>query len=84
MVEKRMVGTDDEGRYIEDKWEGNSNPRLKLLETLGYITREDVLEEVPRVNRLKFWFEYYRNDPDRLPVLYKYQVVRNIPSYFLV
>jgi len=81
-AEKREVISDpDEGRFVGDEWEGNSTPRLKLLETLGYIEKVEIIEDVPVPNRLLFWLAYYRQQNP--PVVYQYSIIRDIPSVFL-
>jgi len=78
----RLITYWDEGIFADDSWECNQNPRLKLLETLGYIEKEEVMEPVPVVNQLHFWCDYYSRSSVVPPTLYKYTVISDIPYQF--
>jgi hypothetical protein len=78
----RVVDHDD-FEDVDDVWVGNQDSRLRLLEVLGYITREEVFEVLePDDAAVRFYYEV-RFGFRLAPALYEYRVVRRIPPAFM-
>jgi hypothetical protein len=86
MVPRRETVASDEMLYRipETEFEANSSPRLKLLETLGYVEKEEVMVEIPRHNRLEFWMDHYKQSYQSRPVVYRYSILKEIPRVFFL
>jgi hypothetical protein len=87
-VEKREVMVDVSLQYERagDEFRGNSTKRLKLLEMLGYVEKEEVFEDITDVDRLAFLEDLLLDDSsyDNCdPVVYHYTIVREIPYHFM-
>lgn len=69
----------------DDQFEANSSKRLKLLEMLGYLVKEEVYEEVSDLRRLilleSVLFDERSGDFD--PVVYQYTIIRDVPFFFM-
>jgi hypothetical protein len=68
-------------REIGDEHYCNSSPSLKLLETLGYVEREDVQIHLSGNEAVRALFS--KLSAIRLPpIMYKFSVVNKIPDHF--
>lgn len=66
-------------------FEGNSTKRLKLLETLGYLTKEELVVTLSDKDRKEVLANALDDDLPNVyrPIVYKYELIRDIPIHFM-
>jgi hypothetical protein len=79
-----MVDESLNWRYEGDVFEGNSTRRLKLLEMLGYVRKDEVMRELKSDDEvLAYWFWKFDDGRSFVPSVYSYTNIRDIPDKFL-
>jgi hypothetical protein len=68
-----------------EEFEGNSTKRLKMLEMLGYVTKEQVWVATSDIHQVLLLESLLFDDnlADHDPVVYKYTVLKTIPFFFM-
>jgi len=85
-VSRREVLVDVSLQYESagEVFQNNSSKRLKMLEMLGYVTKEEVKVEISDYERMKALEAVLDDVPFGYdPVVYQYTVVRDIPFFFM-
>jgi hypothetical protein len=70
-------------QFVGDSIVGNMSPKIKLLERLGYIDSEPIVDEITDYRDIA---EYWRKllDPKTFyPVVYTFVVLADIPAAFI-
>nr|WOK58268.1 MAG: hypothetical protein [Armillaria mellea ambi-like virus 4] len=78
LLERRPVYRDE--LYVGLEFESNSSKKLKMLESFGYLEKEEVKVELEDYQVLSFLGMLA--SPVVVPVVYTYSVVRDVPEAF--
>jgi hypothetical protein len=66
------------------EFEGNQTKRLRLLEMLGYVEKEEVLEDVTDITRALLLERILLDLPDTYePTVYTFRILKDIPPVFM-
>jgi len=83
---ERVVDVSLQFSSVDDEFEGNSTKRLKLLEMLGYVTKEEIYVEADSMTEVGLIEAYYDDsiaDEFLSPPVYLYHIAKDIPWYFM-
>jgi hypothetical protein len=69
--------------YVGSSAIGNMSPRLKLLERLGYLEKEAVVDDLSEYSEIVAYWNVLLNPRVYVPVVYRWSVRRDIPSSFI-
>jgi hypothetical protein len=70
-------------RYVNDKVVGNQSPRLRLLEKLGYLVRENVKQVLTQEQSYTFLILCMFARNKLAPQVFTYTCIRDIPECFM-
>jgi len=66
-----------------DQWIGNNSRRLKLLEMLGYVKKEEMMRRLETTaEKTAYWFWRFDTDREHLPSVYLFEISQTIPQAF--
>jgi len=77
--ERRVIGFQDVEGFSGEMWEGNSSRHLSFLERLGFVEKEPVDVAIQSTTGV----EWYLHVTSRIPIVYNFTVIKDIPYHLL-